>query len=257
MAYRDGTEFVVDREGTQIWATVPTEATLEDTATYLLGPVLGFVLRLRGTTCLHASSVAVRNRAVAFLGPAGAGKSTTAAAFARRGHPVLADDVCALLDRQDAIWVQPAYPHLRLWPDSVRCLFGSPDALPRLTPADGASAWWDKRFLNLAEHNGSFQREPLPLAGIYVLGEHATDARAPFIEPLTAHRALMALVANTYSNYLLDAGMRAQEFEWLGRVVAGVPLRRLTSHADPAHLSRLCEVVIEDVEALPPPTPVR
>src|ERR1700738_3697620 len=54
LVYGDGTEFLVDRLGTQIWATWPDELTLEDTATYLLGPVLGFVLRLRDITCLHA-----------------------------------------------------------------------------------------------------------------------------------------------------------------------------------------------------------
>ncbi len=36
----------------------------------LLGLILGFVLRLRGVTCLHASAIAVRDRAIALLGPA-------------------------------------------------------------------------------------------------------------------------------------------------------------------------------------------
>ena len=36
----------------------------------LLGLILGFVLRLRGVTFLHASAIAVRDRAIALLGPA-------------------------------------------------------------------------------------------------------------------------------------------------------------------------------------------
>ena len=56
--YSDGTEFVVDRAGTQIWAVWPEALTLEDTAIYLLGPVLSFVLRVRGVSCLHASAIA-------------------------------------------------------------------------------------------------------------------------------------------------------------------------------------------------------
>src|SRR5690349_20774404 len=55
LRYADGTEFVVDREGAGVWMRWPPPWTLDDVATYLLGPVLGFVLRLRGTTCLHAS----------------------------------------------------------------------------------------------------------------------------------------------------------------------------------------------------------
>jgi hypothetical protein len=251
LRYQDGTEFVLGQGGKDVWASWPDRATLADTATYLLGPVLGFVLRLRGTTCLHASAVAMRDRAVAFLGPAGAGKSTTAAALAQRGHPVLSDDVCALRDEGDAIWVQPGYPHLRLWPDSVSSLFGSPGALPRLTPADGISAWWDKRFLDLDGHGYPFQREPLPLAAIYILGEHATGPGAPSVEPVPAREGLMALVANTYTNYLLDGEMRAREFGLLGRVVAHVPVRRVIPHRDPARLPRLCELVVDDFEELP------
>jgi hypothetical protein len=251
MSYRDGTEFVVNREGTDVEATWPDEATLEDTATYLLGPVLGFVLRLRGKVCLHASAVAVNNRAAAFLGPAGAGKSTTAAAFARHGHPVLSDDVSALGDRGDTFVVQPGYPHLRLWPDSVNTLFGSPEALPRLTPPDGINAWWDKRYLDLIEHDFPFQRDPLPLAAVYVLGGHSTDAAAPFVEQMSAHEALMALIANTYTNYLLDREMRAREFELLGRLVARVAVRRLIAHADPARLPQLCQLIADEIEALP------
>src|SRR5205809_392892 len=36
--YVDGTEVVIDGEGRGIWATAPRSATVEDTATYLLGP---------------------------------------------------------------------------------------------------------------------------------------------------------------------------------------------------------------------------
>ena len=51
-----------------------------------LGPVFAFVLRLRGAVTFHASAVRIGD-AVAFLGPQGAGKSTTAAALALRGCP--------------------------------------------------------------------------------------------------------------------------------------------------------------------------
>src|SRR5271156_6758875 len=74
----------------------------------------------------------------------GAGKSTTAAAFARRGFAILSDDVSALWDCRPPFLLQPAYPQLRLWPSSVRLLFGADDALPPLTPN------WDKRGLDLS-----------------------------------------------------------------------------------------------------------
>ena len=96
--YADKTEFIVDRAGREIWTTWREPLTLEDTATYLLGPVMGFVLLLRGLVCLHASAIVVDGFALALVGPAGAGKSTTAAAFATRGFSVLAEDVVTLDD---------------------------------------------------------------------------------------------------------------------------------------------------------------
>jgi len=58
-------------------------------------PVLGLLLRCKGVTCLHASAVSFGEHSVAFVGPAGAGKSTTAATFARQGYGVISDDIAA------------------------------------------------------------------------------------------------------------------------------------------------------------------
>jgi hypothetical protein len=249
MLYSDGTEFIVARPGTEIRAAWPREATLEDTATYLLGPVLGYVLRLRGVTCLHASAVAVADQAIAFLGPRGSGKSTTAAAFATLGYPVLSDDVVALREEGDGLAVQPGYAHLRLWPDAVRCLYGSPDVLPRLTPADGASAWWDKRGLDLLGSSYQFQRHPLPLAAVYLLGDSSPGEEFSIVGCPPSHPTLMALVANTYVNYLLDSAMRSRELPLLGRLINRVPLRQVTNPRN-LGLSRLCELVLEDFRSL-------
>jgi hypothetical protein len=243
LLYSDGVEFFVARDGSEVWAAWPDASSLEDAATYLLGPVLGFVLRLRGIACLHASAVAVGNRAIVLLGPASAGKSTTASAFAGMGYPVLTDDVVALAESAGVVLVQPAYPQLRLWPDAVALLFGTADALPRLTPS------WEKRALDLAHTAGRFQQQAVPLAAIYLL-----DARAPAPEPridgLHGREALMTLVANAYVSYLQDAAMRSQEFGALGRVVASVPVRRVVPPPDPAGVSRLCRHILSDCEAL-------
>jgi ABC-type multidrug transport system fused ATPase/permease subunit len=77
LSFADGTDFLVDRPGRNIWAAWPDHLTIDDASSYLLGPVMGFVLRLRGSVCLHASAVAVDGRAFALVGHPGAGKSTT------------------------------------------------------------------------------------------------------------------------------------------------------------------------------------
>ena len=105
LAYEDGTQFWLDGKRENIWATWPPASSIENAASYLLGPVLGLLLRLRGVTCLHASAVAFGDRSVAFVGSAGAGKSTTAAAFAKQGFGVLSDDIVALAESGGAFQV--------------------------------------------------------------------------------------------------------------------------------------------------------
>lgn len=242
LLYADGTEFFVDSRGREVWALWPATSTLEDTFIYLLGPVLGFVLRLRGITCLHASAVAIGQRAIALAGPAEAGKSTLAAAFTMLGYPVLSDDVTALVPVQGVLCVQPAYPQVRLWPDAVGRIFGSDDVLPRLTPT------WDKRALDLSEA-GRFQRESLPIAAIYVLDSRTPEATAR-IDGLRGREALRALLQNSYVGYLLTPAMREQEFGVLADLVSKVPIRRVAPSEDPTRLAQLCKCIHDDCEAL-------
>lgn len=243
-AYHDGTQFLVDRTGHEIYASWPDTLTLEDTATYLLGPVFGFVLRLRGVVCLHAGAVAVDDGAIALLGPTGAGKSTTVAAFAKAGNAVLSDNITALRDGGHCFKVLPAYPRIRLWPESVDALCGSPDALPKITPN------WDKRCLDLVGNEFTFQQQPLPLRGVYILSGRSDNRADPFIEAVTDQGALMSLITNSYAGYLLDRSRRAEEFDILSRVASRVPIRRVVPHTDLRRLPALRTAIIEDFRKL-------
>jgi hypothetical protein len=263
LAYADGTQFWIDQQRVNIWSTWPEKLSLENTFSYLLGPVLGLLLRLRGITCLHASAVAFDDWCAVFVGAEGAGKSTTAAAFAAEGQPVLSDDVVALrwtspvaaksapgadISRTSLFCVLPAYPHICLWPDSAEMVPGLPENLPRLAPD------WDKRRLALGTDGIHYAPQPLPLAAIYIFAERRADS-APAIEPCPPKNALLSLVANTYANNVLSPELRAQEFSLLDRLVAAVPARILTPHRDPARLVEMCSLVRRDVTSLPRPVP--
>ena len=236
----DGTRVVIDAAGEHVWAHAPA-GDVANAATYLLGPVLGFVLRLRGITCLHASAVAIGGRAMVFVGASGRGKSSLAAALALRGHAVLADDVTPFTESASGFLVQPAYPRLRLWPESVQSLFGSADAMPLIV------AGWDKRHVDLTEAPFRFQREPLPLGAIYFLEAETAE---PGLEPVGPRKALMALVAEAFTTRLLDRDLRAREFDVLARVVESVPVRRLQRGMEMGCLARVCDLVAREAEVL-------
>jgi hypothetical protein len=251
LRYFDGMQFWVDREGRNIWANWPDGLSIHDAATYLLGPVLGLLLRLRGATCLHASAVVIDGKAIAFVGAAGAGKSTTAAALARHGCPVLSDDIVALSERGGEFEVLPSYPYLCLWPEPVSSLYGSADAAPRLLPT------WEKRQLSHGCNGVRFEGRSLPLAGVYILAPQSSDilaphrsARAAEIAPISREHAFLSLIANTYATNVLSAEMRAREFEVLGRLMARVPVRRVSRSKDLQLLDELCHLICADASSL-------
>lgn len=245
LAYSDGTEFMVDGGGERVWGTWTPPWTKEDFATYLLGPVMGFVLRRRNIMPLHASAVSVAGKAIVLFGDAHAGKSTTAAALALRGMPVLCEDIASLHEVDGRYWVGPGYPRVCLWPDSVRNLMGREDALPRLTPN------WEKRYLPLDGVLAAFQARPCPIGGIYLLAPRTAEEDAPRIEPMTPQDALLTLVQNSYMNWLLDREQRASEFEVLARLADQVPGRRIVPHHDAGRIAALCGAILADAGRLP------
>jgi hypothetical protein len=235
LCFAGGAEFVVDRVGSRVWAE-GTALGPADLAAYLVGPILAFVLRLRGVTCLHASAVAIAGRAVAFVGPQGAGKSTTAAVLARGGCPLITDDLLAVTDPGDTLFAQPGFPRLQLRPAADR----------------------HPLHLGLAQDGYRFQERAVPLGTVYVLDGRRGDRSAPSLADLTGGEALISLIANTWATRVLDPPLRAAEFGLLGRLAAAVPIRFLRPNKNPASLERLCEAIAADLDArsCPHPHPV-
>ncbi len=244
LQYRDGTQFVIDAAGQRLWATFSSPLTIEDLADYFRGPVMGFVLRLRNITSLHASVVNFGGQAVVLCGESAAGKSTTAAALALRGIPVLSEDLAALEIENETFHVQAGHPRISLWRDSVEILLGQADALSQVSPV------WEKCYLPLDGHLARFEPKRSPLGVVYLLAPRTVDIDGPRIEEVSGRDALLNLVQNTYMNWLLDRGQRAAEFAVLSKLVLQVPVRRIVPHVDTARVGSLCDLIVADVHGL-------
>ena len=241
LSYSDGTEFMTDAAARHLWGTWKQPWTEDDFATYLLGPIMGFVLRCKGVTPLHASAVCIGGNGILFCGAAQTGKSTTAAALGLRGCPVLCEDIAALKLLDNHYWIEPGYPRVCLWPDSVEKLKGRSDAFPLLTPN------WEKRYLPLDGVLASFEPERRPVEAIYLLAPGIEGNALPHVEVMTPKQALLELLPHTYLNWLPDREHRAREFETLTHLVERVPVRRITRHFQPGQIDALCEAIIADV----------
>src|ERR1051325_9153278 len=157
------------------------------------------------------------------------------------GCAVISDDIVALAEELDTFLVPPAYPHVRLWPDSVGMLYGSPDRLPRFVPD------WEKRCLTLGRDELKFEDRSLPLGVIYLLQERTSDSRS-LIGSVSLPNAFMALVANSYATQILDRQMRAKEFDVLSRLVPRVPVYSLEAPRDEDGFDDFYDVVCREVK---------
>lgn len=127
---------------------------------YILSEALGLILHQRGFFLLHASAVKIGDYAVVIVGAPGAGKSTMAAAFAKYGYPVLADDMVAINNIRGVPTVYPAYPQIKIWSSAVQGLGIDISNLPPLFSGSR------KRVIRQTD---KFTVEPCPLAGIFTL----------------------------------------------------------------------------------------
>jgi len=240
--YAEGVEFHIAADSTRIAARFASHSSLVDLTSFLTGPVLGFVLRMRGVIALHACAIDVGGRAIMLVGDAFAGKSTTAVMFARMGCAVLTEDVAPLCVEGGAIAVHSGCPEVALRPQAVKYLFGSADALPRFSDN------WEKRRLDLAQ-TGAFSHRSLPVAAIYVLTNHDSVPDAPCVRPMSSGEAMVELLANIYANRLFHRELRLRELDMVHRVARTIPVKEGVTGGWSRPVERFCEVVLGDVRA--------
>ena len=235
--YADGTSIWIDAEGTEVWCTAAPRTALEDTATYLTGPILGFVLRRRGSIALHASAVNAGNGALVMIGPHGAGKSTTAAALATRGYPLITDDVLHVR-RSESLWLaEPFAGGLRLWPAGASLVLGSTVSLRALTPT------CDKRALDTGSFGVTSAAEPVAVRSILFLDWSESPSARPCLAPIGAAESVVRLATHSSASHLLEDRDRAREFHAITDLVSGVRVRRAIAARHPEAFPEFVECV--------------
>ena len=235
--FLDGTWARIDAALTAIDAWTPAGSTFEDTLSYLYGPVIGFLVRLRGTLALHASVALFGGAAVAFVGQSGAGKSTVAAALALGGHTVLSEDLVAIGAGADGrATVHAGYRYLRLWADSAALV--NAGLLPPVTPT------WPKLRLSLGGAPAS-----APLALVYLLGDPCAEP-AGASTAVAPGQAVIALMRDSYLQHLLPPAERARELGAIGALAREVPVRRLRGPALPHGIAAFRHLIERDLGRL-------
>jgi hypothetical protein len=238
-------DFVIDPSGHDVSCIEAGDGVTTVTLRHLaIDHVMPRVLNLRGIESLHATAVAAGSGAIAFIGAAGAGKSTLAASFHLAGLESYCDDCLVLHVQNGRIVATPAYPGVRLCDDSFMALMGESERGVSVAQYTGKT--------RLLGTGSGFRGDRLPLGRICVLqrriGEDA-EGVTPAIARVSAGAAFPLLVGASFPLDLRDRTMLARHFRLLTRVAAIVPIRQLMIPNDFSALPAVRAVVMADLEA--------
>ncbi len=232
-------EFITDQNVHHVWAFWSEKATMEYVSAYVVSSLIGFLLRLKGEVCLHASAVEIDGEAILISGRSGHGKSTIASYFAAQGHSAITDDISRLTVKDHKIYVHPGYPRLRLLPDAASAVLGTMGGLPAI--AEG----WQKYYLPLNSDGFNFTSRPLLVKAVYVL---LGRAEHPIVNPASPFDAVRALMENVFPVYLFDNALRTIDFQFITQFVASTPVGFVVSCSNLECLPVLYAKIMDHLE---------
>lgn len=193
----------------------------ENSINLLMHPILAWVARLKGTTCLHANVMEKNGEAIAILGDKGAGKSTSCAVLLGAGYRMVADDVCALQESGEHFHALPGQPRPKVMANSVAALFPSGVVTEPFLQMERASAS-DKVYVAHASCN-----EPVRLKGLYIIAGRDARLSQPVADLCSRITALTWLGQHVIFNQGVDLAIRRNDFLVLSRLTSKVPVRLL------------------------------
>jgi hypothetical protein len=193
---------------------------------FLVGRILPWASVLRGLEALHAGAVALDGRALAIVGPTGAGKSSLTLRLVSHGAGFLTDDVLALERRGGELLAHPGAALAAVRPAERETL--APGALERLGKVLGHS---EKTYVAVPR-----SEEPMPLGAVYFLRR----AGAEQVEPIAAPDPRLLLGSTFVLGVQTPARLRTQ-LETCAALARSVPMFWLTVEASSEEVAEALE----------------
>ncbi|GAB3943448.1 hypothetical protein GCM10028805_09700 [Spirosoma harenae] len=199
---------------------------------FTLSEAIGLILFQRGYFLLHGSAIQINNRGAVFLGEPGAGKSTTAAAFAQKDVSVVSDDlVCISIDESGQPFLIPAFSQIKVWQTVVD---GLQLAKNELVPVrEGTTKYsWHKP--------GIFTESAVPLERIFILNQ-SRKSEWPMMQ-LPKHQVPIALLRHfPLPDSLLEGKVLKDYFDNSVALAHSVALFNMNRPADFANLQAFAD----------------
>jgi hypothetical protein len=244
-------EFLIAPDGRDVQFRTLDFGTPEAVSVYLLNQALSFCLILLGHEPYHVTVVEFAGRAIGFMGDSGAGKSSLAAHFIRRGHALLTDDLLITRPVHGQPWAASGQPRIKLFPEIARDVLGTNACGTKM------NAGSDKRIYPLGSR--AFCAEPRRLQALYVLkhpdSEDCSDEVS--ITRLPPARAVGELLEHSFNTSLSDRWRRVQQLRAARELALAVPVSALRYPRSLRALEQVHSAVLNDLAALAVPPECR
>ena len=172
--------------------------------------VLPIVRMMRGHAVFHAGAVRTDRGAVLVLADGQGGKSTTTALLLADGAGFISDDQTAVTIAREAIGT----PWLRLRQPSAQ-----------LAPAGADTRLEGDGRIVIALDSAT---EPVPIAGLLLLGERSDGGDVARVEPVEGAAAVTALLSQVFCGGLVDSALVERLFRVATDLAASLPVARLS-----------------------------
>ncbi|NJS14165.1 MAG: serine kinase [Sphingopyxis sp.] len=210
----------------------------------LLGPVMGWLLHVRGRLVLHGSALSWRGKTIGFLGDKMAGKSTTAGAFLANGGSLLTDDLLVFAcDGPGSPTVLPAFAQLKLSDESAEAIcLADGEALPLVMEG------FPKRQHRLSK----LAPPPDRIDALFVLDRRTGDCVVDWLPQPDALTKLLRFSYNVrFANAPLAMQNRKRHFEQCAAMARFIPVGILSVPDDLTRLDEVTEFVARILDAAP------
>jgi HPr kinase/phosphorylase len=203
---------------------LPDGVARADWERFLIGQVLPFAAALNGLEVMHASAVSLGERALALLGPSGAGKTSLALALCRMGAGFLADDVLAIERDSERLLAHPGAPVAGVAHAEAARIGDRLHRRPVIAVNER------ERLVGVVPRRG-----PAVLGGMVFLDRERKGPAEPVIERVADTRALLSATFN----FVLDDPERLERLLDVCAIAAQGPLARVRFGAtvDPDRLA--------------------
>jgi hypothetical protein len=208
-------DYYVDN-GSRILIQKQPVATEQEVRLFLLSSVFSALLYIRNTVSLHASVIKNHNGCFLICGNSGAGKSTLTREFIQQGYQILSDDISVMIEDNEKLLIQPSFPFIKLWKDSLNH--------HNLEESKGFKLREKLEKYGFRLKN-EYYSEPLPVQNVFVLVPHNKPEYQN--EQLKGIEKFNALKNHTYRHHFVFDNLRPVHFDFMNKLAQQAEVIRI------------------------------